>query len=179
MSIYLRELNANKARVKAIDRAIAEFKQLANDIKNFRPEQRMTTSYDGMSVFSNTGTHSDPTAWFASYSVPYEDLEVIYAEIRKLMIERQKVTGWINLAEAALEFLPEKQRIIVVMRAIEGRTWEDIAFEYCDRTGQTISDKTCCKRYHQALRAIDPFFRKNEDPPISINEIVPKLKSVR
>lgn len=163
MSKYLFDLKANQARVAVLDRNIEELKKLAKTMQTVKPDIGMTVRY-GEEKCHAEGTHSDPTAGAALYD-PSEQISEIFAEIRKLMIERQRVIGWINIANAALSFLPEDQRMIVQLRAIEGMKWEELSFEYEDRTGHSLSVKSCRKYYYIALETMQPFFRRTDEPP--------------
>lgn len=163
MSKYLSEMKANKARLAVLDQNIAELEKLARMLQNVKPDRGLTAHYCDENRHAEGG-HSDPTAALAMYD-PIEDVSEVYAEIRKLMIERQRIIGWINIANAALSFLPEKKRIVVELRAIEGMTWEDVSFEYEIRTGHALSDKSCRSNFYSAMETIQPFFRRTEDVP--------------
>lgn len=156
MSVYLKELKANIALVKTIDENIATLKELAEDMQHYKPDIGMTVRYDREKVQSSSIT--SPVEIAAMYD-PTKDVAEIFAEIRSLMIRRQRVMFRIDVAKTALNFLSDRERIIVELREFQEMTWENIAFEYEDQTGHSISDKTCNKVYWKAIRRIEPFFQ--------------------
>lgn len=168
MSVYLTELKANIALVKTLDENIEALKKLAKNMLEQEPPTIGMTAHYANENRHKEGSVSHPTEYLALYD-PSEQVAKIYEEIRRLMFQKQRVLCWINIAKTALNFLSDRERIIVELRAFEELSWENVAFEYEDRTGESISDKTCNKVYMRALNRIEPFFKySSTEKPVSI-----------
>lgn len=176
MSVYLKELKANIELVKTIDKNIESLKTLADDMQRNSSSIGLTAHY-GEESRHKEGYVSSMTEHVALYDAS-EQIAEIMAEIRKLMIARQRVLCWIDIAKTALNFLSERERIIVELREFEELTWENIAFEYEERTGKKISDKTCNKIYWKAMNRMEPFFRPQQmQNSEAISQTIQTMKS--
>lgn len=150
----LTNLNANRARIAVLDTQIRRLKALAHQLENDVSIRGVTF---GEKCRHAEGGHSDPTGRAAVQPLP-EDVQQLYQDIRSMIIERQRVAVWVELAEQALAFLPERQRIIVQARIVDGLSWEGVVDALYDQTGQLLSDKSCRANFKRAIAKIKPFF---------------------
>ena len=150
----LTNLNANRARIAVLDAQIPRLKALAHQLENDVSIRGVTF---GEEYRHAEGGHSDPTGRAAVQPLP-EDVQQLYQDIRSMIIERQRVAIWVDLAEQALAFLSDRQRIIVQARAVDGLAWDGVIDAVYDQTGDLISDKTCRANYNRAIEKISPFF---------------------
>ena len=150
----LTNLNANRARIAVLDAQIPRLKALANQLENDVSIRGVTF---GEEYRHAEGSQSDPTGRAAVQPLP-EDVQQLYQDIRSMIIERQSVTVWVELAEQALAFLPDRQRVIVQARAIDGLSWEGVVDALYDQTGELLTDKSCRANYKRAMEKIKPFF---------------------
>ena len=150
----LTNLNANRARIAVLDAQIPRLKALAHRLENDVSIRGVTL---GEEYRHAEGGHSDPTGRAAVQPLP-EDVQQLYQDIRSMIIERQRVTIWVELAEQALAFLPDRQRVIVQARAVDGLSWEGVVDALYDQTGQLSTDKSCRANYKRAMEKIQPFF---------------------
>lgn len=150
----LTNLNANRARVAVLDVQISRLKTLAQQLEKDVSIRGVTF---GEEYRHAEGGHSDPTGRAAIQSLP-EDVQQLHQDIRSMIIERQRVSVWVELAEQALAFLPERQRVIVQARAVDGLSWEGVVDVLYDQTGELLTDKSCRANYKRAMEKIAPFF---------------------
>ena len=147
-------LNANRARIAVLDTQIPRLKALAHQLKNDVSIRGVTL---GEEYLHAEGGHSDPTGRAAVQPLS-EDVQQLYQDIRSMIIERQRVAVWVELAEQALAFLPERQSVIVQARAVDGLSWEGVVDALYDQTGELLTDKSCRANYKRAMEKIEPFF---------------------
>lgn len=150
----LTNLNANRARIAVLDAQIPRLKTLAHQLEN---DVSIRGVIFGEEYRHAEGGHSDPTGRAAVQPLP-EDVQQLYQDIRSMIIERQRVAVWVELAEQALAFLPERQRVIVQARAVDGLSWEGVVDALYDQTGELLTDKSCRVNYKRAMEKIEPFF---------------------
>lgn len=153
----LSELNANRARLAALDTEIPKLESLAAKLQN---DISLPTSQfcHGAGIHA-TGSHSDPTARLAS-QLPADVVELL-TDIRSLTIERYRLAARVELAESALRFLPERERMIVTFRIVERMSWEDVADAIYENTGIWTTENVCRKQIDRAMERIAPFFSKS------------------
>lgn len=154
--VALDKLNANRARVAVLDAEIPKLMNLAKKLENDIKIPTVRYGDDTISIHA-AGSHGDPTQRRAFTDIP-EDVRQLYEDIRAMTIERHRTAAWIELAEQALAFLNERERMIVTLRAVEHMSWTDVVDEVYENTGKPISDKTCRRTYERACEKIKPFF---------------------
>ena len=149
------DYKANCARAKFLDYEIPRLQKLAKQL------EKDVSWYSGVVYGEENrhaeGSHSDPTGREAVRDIP-EDVRQLYEDICALIIEQNRTALWIALAEQVLAFLPEKQRIIVELRAVEGLTWADVGDEIFERTGRDYTERALRYQYKSAMEKINPFF---------------------
>lgn len=152
----LRYLNANRARVAVLDSQLPKLiglaEKLANDVSIH------TTQFgDDTGCIHGVGSHGDPTQRHALEGMP-DDVVELLNDIRQMTIERHCTAARIEIAEQALAFLPDRERLIVKLRAVDGMSWFDVLDALCEQTGEIISDRTARNIYDRACEKIAPFF---------------------
>lgn len=150
-------LNANRARVAVLDKQIPQLQKLAAKLQN---DVAITVRhYDGDDAcgIHATGSHGDPTMRRAMCDLP-GDVAQLLEDIRQLTIERHRTAARIDMAESALAFLSERERLVVELRSVEGMSWADVVDAVYDRTGDMIGEKTVRRTYDRACVKIAPFF---------------------
>lgn len=151
----LTNLHVNRARVAALDAEIKRLQALAKQLEG-DVSVRAVVRY-GEESRHPEGWHSDPTGRAAVCDLP-EDMRQLYEDIRGLIIERGRTASSVSLAEQALAFLPERLRIVVEFRVIEGMSWADVGDEVYERTGHDYSERALRNQLNSALKKIEPFF---------------------
>lgn len=91
----LTNLNANRARVAVLDVQISRLKTLAQQLEKDVSIRGVTF---GEEYRHAEGGHSDPTGRAAIQSLP-EDVQQLHQDIRSMIIEQQRVSVWVELAE--------------------------------------------------------------------------------
>lgn len=169
----LKNLNANRARVAFLEKQIPQLQNLAAKMLN---DVSIATAHygDDAGNIHVTGSHSDPTSVLALRDMP-EDIRQLNEDIRALIVERYRKAAWIAEAEAALNFLTEKERKIVTLRLVEHRSWEDVVDVYFEETGRLYSERSCRNTFNAALAKIEPFF----PPAPASDDVKPKRMVVR
>lgn len=158
----LRDLNAYRARVAVLDHQIPKLRALAAKMQE--DVSIPTARYgDPAGYIHASGSHSNPTQRRALCDLP-EDVAELLEDIRRLTIERHRTAARIELVEQALAFLPENERIIVELRAVEGMSWFDVVDAVLERTECLITERTARARYDRACVKIEPFFNTADIP---------------
>ena len=155
--IELTNLNANRARVAVLDKQIPRLRNLADKLQSDVSLPVPRYGDDTGSIHA-TGSHTDPTQRHALCDLP-DDVRQLLEDIRRLTIERHRTAAWVEMAETALAFLPDRERQIVELRAVEGLSWFDVVDALYDRTGDLIGERTARRTYERACNKIAPFFQ--------------------
>lgn len=150
---HLTDYKVNRARIDALDVEIKRLQALAQQLEKDVSFQATVTYGERHAE----GWHSDPTGRAAVRGLP-EDVRQLYEDIRGLIIERGRTASLVALADQALAFLPEKQRIVVQLRAVEGMSWADVGDEIFERVGHDYTEAALRRQYKSALAKIEPFF---------------------
>ena len=161
----LRYLNANRTRVAILDAQIAKLKTLTDKMKKDVPVYTSRFG-DSTAYIHSTGSHSDPTEYSALTEMP-DDVSELLNDIRRMTIERHRTAARIDLAEQALAFLPERERLIVQFRTVDSMSWEDVVDALYEQTGTLICDKTARHTYDRGCEKIAPFFSAGD----TMNEV--------
>lgn len=154
----LTNLNVNRARVAVLDREISKLRNLAEKLQK---DTYLETSRlgDPTAHIHSEGGHADTTARQGVREDIHNDVKQLLNDICALTIERHRTATWIEIAESALAFLPDRERQIVELRAVEGLSWFDVVDALYDRTGDLIGERTARRTYERACNKIAPFFQ--------------------
>ena len=150
----LDKLQANRAALKTLDIQIEKLTKLATQLENdvSIPVSNFEINADIRAI----GGHSDLTASKAM-NMP-SDVKQLLGDIRRMIIKRARAVSEIDIAENALAFLNERERLIVTFRSVQHMSWDDVAFEYWSKTNHQITVRTCRLAYTNALKKLSPFF---------------------
>lgn len=155
----LTNYRANKATVAQLEKSIARARELLPEIIEDKSAS-ITRVYNETNRHKE-GSYSDSTGELATVEVT-RDAEKLMSDIRGMLIQKNRVQTWIDEAEAALAFLHKDERIVVQLRAIYRKTWEEIEYDFEIKTEKHFSIKTLRKNYNNAIKKIEPFFSSCE-----------------
>lgn len=158
MIVYrdIANLNINRARVAVLDAEIPKLENLAKKLEN---DAFIATGRYGDATGSihATGGHSDPTQRQALEDMP-DDVRQLYEDIRAMTIEKHRTAARIAIAEQALGFLNERERLVVECRCTENQSLAETVDTLYERTGKLITERTAWNIYNRACQKIAPFF---------------------
>lgn len=156
----LLNLKANKVRIATLTVEIQKLRNIAKLLEN-DININTTARYDPMAGYRKQGTHGDMignTALDRAMGNPTDELKCLLVDINIMTMELYRTQAWVQLAESALNFLPERERAIVNYRAVEQFSWEMIADALSDEYGIILSLSSIRHIYNRATEKIKPFF---------------------